>query len=160
MPISMKAAGKFIVHLATALVGGMVLGFIFTQMLHPSGTVDPRFDPPYSAMWWGAAFVLGVLANAVMEDKSAQWVWLVRVPWLIFWVSVSVIDYDRLSSYGYSPGQYTWHEYFTNRDCVQECLGLLLGTTPALNSIAYSIGAALALKLFKPRISRPLIDTP
>jgi hypothetical protein len=160
MTIPMKAVGKFIVHLGAAFIGSMVLGFIFSQSLYPSGTIDPWFDPPYSAFWWGSAFVLGVCTNALLKDRSAQWVWPIGVSWLIFWIVISAAGYSPRSSYGYSPGQYIWHEYFTNRDCLAECLGLLFTTTPALNSLAYSIGAMLGLKLFKSSGVTPLIETP
>ena len=158
MPTLPKVA-RVALHLGAALLLTMILGFIFSTVLHPSGTVNPWFDPPYSPVWWGTAVALGAVMNRLVRDNSALWIWLGGAAWLSLWVLDSRTGYDARWSYGYSRNEYIWHVYFTNRDCLEECLGVLFATTPAVNSLAYSIGAMLA-GVFKPRVGISMEDTP
>jgi hypothetical protein len=64
------------------------------------------------------------------------------------WVWDAVHTYDPRWCEGCSVLQNVWRNLFTvgYSSCMQECLGELFGTTPLLNSIAYSLGAFFALR--------------
>ena len=144
----MKGAVVFAAHallamLATVVVGGLMCVAVNSWL----GKVkNPWFDVPYSPLLWGFAFLLGLFVNRVMPNRSARWVWIVGVSWLVLAGASNVRDYDPRWCNGCSLPQYLWYSYFSYGNCTQECLGQLLGTAPMLNSIAYSLGAAIAVK--------------
>jgi hypothetical protein len=136
--------GRFIVHAAAAMVGSFIAGFVVTEILHPSGTANFWFDTPYGPSFWGTALVLGFCLNLRMNDKTSRWAWVAGALWLGFWCAMTIMEYSPQSAKGRSLRQELWIQYFSYRDCIEECLTQMFVMTPALNSIAYSLGAAVA----------------
>jgi len=144
----MKKGLAFAVHVFVAMVVSTVLGGLLLIVLTSrlGKLKNPWFDVPYSPLFWGSAFLLGLLLNRVMWSPSAKWVWIVGVFWLILVAVGDINAYDPRWCDGCSLLQFIWYSTFSYRNCTGECLGQLIGTTPMLNSIAYSAGAALALR--------------
>src|SRR5215472_6462998 len=146
---NLSSIAKFSLHTLVALMGSMGLAWLLFMLFSPwLGTAkNPWTDFPYSPFLWGSAFFLGLLINMATRNRSAKWVWLVGLLWLIAFTTSNVKGYDPRWCLGCSVQQYVWYSLFSYWNCSQECLGQLLVTTPMLNSIAYSIGATLALSL-------------
>jgi hypothetical protein len=145
----MRKELAFSLHVLVAMVASMVLGGVLLIITSPllNKSKNPWFDFPYSPLLWGSAFLLGLLLNRFMRDASARWVWLVGACWLTLLVLGDIKSDNQRLSNDCSLLQFVWYSYFSYWNCTQECLGQLIATTPMLNSIAYSAGAALALRL-------------
>jgi hypothetical protein len=165
--MSAKTTGRYparlTTHIALAMVGSTAVGFIlvilFSTLLRGVGIHGPAlfdrliFDVPYGAFFWGTALLLGFVADREMQDRSACWVGLLGLVLLFLMMLGDVSGLERSQEYrSYRNGDSWQHEYdqllsLDNGKCGDsECLGKLLFTTPAVNSIAYSIGAWLALR--------------
>jgi len=144
----MKGALIYVAHVLFAMIAVMVVGGLACVAANSwfGKAKNPWLDVPYSPLLWGLAFVLGLFVNRVMPNPSAKWVWVVGVSWLILTVAGDIRVYDPRWCNGCSLSQYLWYSYFSYWNCTQECLGQLLGTAPMLNSVAYSLGAAIALR--------------
>jgi len=144
----MKGAVIFVAHVLLAMLLTMLVGLLMCGTVGAwlGKTSNPWFDAPYSPLFWGFAFFLGLFLNRIIPTHSAKSVWIVGVLWLIFWGASDISAYDPRWCNGCSLPQYVWYSYFSYWNCTQECLGQLLGTAPMLNSVAYSLGAAVALK--------------
>jgi hypothetical protein len=142
----MKKAALFGLHVVIAMMVTMVVGGLMCVIVNSwlGKSKNPWVDVPYSPLLWGSAFLLGLLLNRIMLNDSAKWVWIVGLAWLIIFVASDIRAYDPRWCRGCSLSQYVWYGYFSYWNCSQECMGQLLGTAPMLNSVAYSIGAALA----------------
>jgi len=138
----------FAIHVLVWAVGtvlcSLLLIFVFSSVL-PKGE-NVLFDFPYSPLFWGPLLVIGFLVNNIMRHNSGQWVWVIGVLWLASSIASTLRGYDPRWCLGCSASQYVWHSYFTYGDSYEEGLGLVFGTTPMLNSVAYSIGAALGMR--------------
>src|SRR5438034_5409195 len=104
----METIARFAIHVAAATLGSVVVGFIVTTLLHPSGASNFWFDVPYGPPLWGTALVLGACLNSVMTDQSAKWAWTVGLLWLGFWCSLSVADYSPQLCHGCTLRQWIW----------------------------------------------------
>jgi hypothetical protein len=101
-------------------------------------------DVWYTPFVWWPGLLLGFLVNRGRLHRAACFVWFPGLLWLL---------YGILSKATVGPEGMSWMTRVRNElfplkqaDCsMSECLGLLVTTWPALNSITYSIGAAFAL---------------
>ena len=155
-----KMVLRFIMHWAVAAGGSVAVGVILLMFvpLHPVGPhwrlISLFAGFPYSPASWGSALLFGFLVNRRMGDRSALWVGPVGLMVLAAIVLISV-------SGGGQPGHEVarHQDYFSLRHVAgdlfgvdpklcgsDECLGRLFYTTPALNSVAYSIGAYVGLR--------------
>jgi hypothetical protein len=155
-----KTVLRFVMHSALAAIGGVILGFVLLSFvhLHPVGPhwrlITLLADVPYSPAFWGSALLLGFFVDRRMGDRSALWVGPAGLMVLAAIVLISV-------SGGGQPGHELapHQDYFSLRRVAgdlfgvdpnlcggDECLGRLFYTTPALNSVAYSLGAFLGLR--------------
>ncbi len=155
-----KTVLRFIMHSALATVGGLMVGFVFLSFvhLHPVGPywrlITLFAGAPYSPAFWGSALLLGFCADRRMGDRSALWVGPTGLMVLAAIVLISVSGDGQ-------PGRVLaqHQDYFSLRHVAgdlfgvnpnlcggDECLGRLFYTTPALNSVAYSLGAFLGLR--------------
>jgi len=146
--IATKGAVIFVAHVLLAMIATMVIGGLMCVTVGAwlGKARNPWFDVPYSPLLWGFAFFLGLFLNLIMPTHSAKWVWIVGALWLIVVGASDISAYDPRWCNGCSLPQYVWYSYFSYWNCTQECLGQLLVTAPMLNSVAYSLGAAAALK--------------
>jgi len=144
----MKKAAIFASHALMAMIVIMVVGGLICVIVNSwmGKSKNPWVDVPYSPFLWGLAFVAGWLVNHVLPTESAKWVWVVGVAWLLLFATSDISAYNPRWCQGCSIQQHIWYSYFSYWKCSQECLGQLLGTAPMLNSVAYSIGAMVALK--------------
>jgi hypothetical protein len=149
----MRKELAFVVHVFVAMVGSTALGGFLLIIASPllAKSKNPWFDFPYSPLLWGSAFLVGLLLNRAMRNRSARWVWLVGASWLTLLVLGDIKSGNRHWCSGCTLLQSIWYSYSSYWNCSDECLGLLIVTTPMLNSIAYSAGAAVALRFQHPK---------
>lgn len=143
----MRGFKMFAAHLLLWAIGtvvSVIVLFLFSPMAEKA---NPLFDWPYSPLLWGIALLIGVVANNVIRHSSGYWVWVIGALWLAYSIYDTLRGYDPRWCLGCSPSFYAWHSFFAYGDAYQEGLGMLFGTTPMLNSIAYSIGAAVGMRL-------------
>lgn len=160
----MKRVLQFTMHILIAMVLSMVLGSVLSVMFGPIGpsrtpSRNPWLDVPYSPLFWGSAFALGLLTPRYKSYRGATWVWVIGLIWLILFAISSTAAYDPRWCDGCSRSQYLWYGYFSYWKCSDECMGQLFVTTPMLSSIAYSIGAKVASLIIgmggKPELHAP-----
>lgn len=149
----LRFAGTFMIHLVISMVGTMLVGFMLlagVRACEPAiGGNSPvtrlLFDVPYSPFFWGIALLMGFFMNRWLRQRSAHWVWVAGLTSLSIFVWDVVRHHDPRWCEGCSIGEGVWRNFFTvQQDCLQECLGELFATAPALALVAYSIGACLA----------------
>jgi hypothetical protein len=145
------------VHFLTATIGGTFLSVLLTVgiglALSPLRIRVPDLGPIFNPFVWLAGVFLGFSMNRSRRHRSACFVGVLGIVllFLLMLWDVSVIKHSP----GFSSrlgGHYWQYEYDhmlsphnQNADG-EEYLGKLLFTTPALSSVAYSIGAWLALR--------------
>jgi len=143
-----QALKKLAKHSVIAMVGGvvcsMVLGTTVVTVLQEIGLDGLlrrfNFDAWYLPIVWGPGFLLGFLVNRRTLHRAACFVWLPGQVWLATGILGKI-------SHGYNWTQVRIDLFpLKASECgATECLDVLFGTWPALNSITYSIGAAIAL---------------
>jgi hypothetical protein len=109
-----------------------------------------NFDAWYEPLVWGPGLLFGFFVNRRTLQRAACFVWFSGLLWLA-WGILSIASGWRPD--GVSPMTEVRIELFPRKqgECgMTECLGLLFYVWPAVNSVAYSIGASIAL-LSKPR---------
>ena len=148
---------EFPVHFLAAAIGGTFLTVLLTLVagtalaaigIHVSA-VSLTFNP----FLWLTGLLLGYSMNRSRRHRSACLVGVLGVV-LLFMLMLWDISGKKNSSYYSSRlgGHYWQYEYDhllspDDRNCGgEECLGKLLFATPALSTVAYSIGAFLALR--------------
>jgi len=150
----------YVGHLVAAMVASVIIGGVLAALVqHLIGDVGPKnwtlhkvaTDAPYSPLLWGSALLLGLVVNRRTRNRSACWIWVAGLCWLGLWIWDAVSIYDPRWCQGCSLSQNVWRNFFTvgYNSCLQDCLAELFGTTPTLNSIAYSIGAWIAIKRYR-----------
>jgi hypothetical protein len=158
--------GSLLLHIPAAMIVSPVIGIVFSLLLSGSivrllGIESPTMqrvltDVPYGPLIWGSGLALGFFVNRRARNVSACWVGLIGILLLAFLVGHSYHNYESSIYYrkvtNNSFWVYTDNLLFTP-DLAKcggsECLGELVFTTPVLNSVAYSIGAWLALMSLK-----------
>ncbi|MFZ0421014.1 MAG: hypothetical protein WAM04_23135 [Candidatus Sulfotelmatobacter sp.] len=93
---------------------------------------------------------VGFVANRASLKRVACWVWIPGLTWLAFGIWDSARDFDPRSSQGCSAVQYIVNSFFvldSSKCNGGEGAGLsgLFFTLPAFCSVAYSVGAWIAL---------------
>jgi hypothetical protein len=127
----------FLIHQLLAVILCPIVSFFIVFLvgltaIHLSASVYAfLFRSLFSPFYWGAAMLIGFRFNRRVRLHSACWVW--ALPTLAF----SLL----LTRYSIPPREY----YETLLTCHDECLAAMFLGLPAMNCIAYSIGAWLAL---------------
>jgi hypothetical protein len=144
------------VHFLTATILGTILSFLLAigtaVALSPFKIRLPELAPIFDPFVWLAGLILGFLMNRFRRHRSACFVGALGMAlfFLLMLWEVSLIKYSP----GYSArigGHYWQYEYdhmlspHNKNPDGEEYLGKFLFGTPALCSVAYSIGAWLAL---------------
>jgi hypothetical protein len=111
--------------------------------------VSSPFDPPFLAdILIGLAFGLGI--TLWLRSKPAQWAWVLPLAWLVF---LTIGERPTLPIEG-TFLHATWHNFFS-MDPGEEGMGAVFGTAPFYSSVAYSLGAWIALHARRvPHVSR------
>ncbi len=149
-------------HVVVALVGGtlatILIGGLFGAILSKIGVLPPRFPVIFNPFIWLPGFFLGFAVNRFVRHRSAPFVGVVGLVFLVgvmFW-DVSILKHGGHYPY-LTPGNYWDYELLvlfspSDKACGDsECLGKLFVTAPFVISVAYSIGAWLALRFGKPK---------
>lgn len=158
-PTIQSRAFRFIFHGFAATLGGPVIGLMLLLPFWNGAAHHQGFfvlllaGSQYSPAFWGSGFLLGLVINDHMQNRSAQWVGPICVVLLLCgflydsWF-LSHSTYFRVAAQGHF-WRYEYDHLFSldDRNCGgDECLGKFFGTLPVLTSIAYSAGAWLALR--------------
>jgi hypothetical protein len=148
---------EFPVHFLTAGIGGTFLTVLLTMV---AGTALAAIGIHASAVslivnpfLWLGGLILGFSMNRSHRQRSPCFVGVLGVA-LLFMLMLWDISAKENSPYYSSRlgGHYWQYEYDhllspDDRNCGgEECLGKLLFAAPALSTVAYSIGALLALR--------------
>jgi hypothetical protein len=140
------AEGSFFLHTLTAMLGGGFCAcFLHLLLMRTAArSADPNLFLWYSPLSWWPGLLLGFAMNRRARNSSGCFVWLsgglllVALALILFWANQSwdhtISDLFPLSSAEHSP---------------DDELGLcqLFFVWPAVNAVAYSLGASLAALL-------------
>jgi hypothetical protein len=149
-----KTAAIYATHLVIAMIASTFVGSMLVLALgyRLAKPLGPLVSSPFTPLLWGVGLAAGILLTRASHSTSGRWVWVCGLLWLAFLVSRDLRGYDPRWCQGCTKLQFIWYNYFTSRNCMQECFGEFLGTVPMLNSLAYSIGAAVWLRFNQHRV--------
>jgi hypothetical protein len=160
----MKAVAWFVAHTILATIASIVIltivdGAILALVARLGYRPGDFFDSPCSPFVWWPGFLLGFLVNRKTQNRSACWAWTVATGWLAYGIWDECRIY-RFPSWYPPKGDFVhraWHMFFSSDSKEWGGGGLLLFifTWPALNAIAYSVGAWLALWLGRSSLREP-----
>lgn len=149
------ALARLVFHCIVAMIVASVLAVLLGAFVGAMFASAPRLQDLATAVGvaspflWGPGAVLGFLVNKTARSRLACWVWLPGVVWVVNPILASIRDYDPRYSQGCTPTQNMLNEFFilNSHRCggASTVLTGLFFVLPALNAIAYSIGAAVAL---------------
>ena len=146
----------FALHVFLAMGVGTALGLALELILdrsagalgiHTSGTLGV-----FSPFLWIGSILLAALINSRVHHRSARWVGVVGLCYL---VAVLVVYhtplFERSSVYQTPSGDYSLSHglylLFSPSCKSGDCLEQVLITVPVLNSLAYSFGALLGFRV-------------
>ncbi len=147
-----------VVHVPVAIFGAVIFAIMLDWLasaIFPTVGIRRALSLGivYNPFLWVFGMLLGLLVNRFTRHRSACWVGAVA---LLFMFAVMVWDISIFKRSGYyatlTHGHYWKYELgqlFSRNDAScsdSECLGKLFVTFPVVASIAYSIGAWLALR--------------
>jgi hypothetical protein len=129
---------SFLPHVLLAMAGGTCAGIaadaFFLEPLLGGHRRLPNFGV-YNPIFWVFGLILGLFVNYRTKNRSARYVWVVGVAYLVFVLS------------GEHQGYSHAFQLLFSTNCEDGgCLGLLFFTVPFLNSVAYSGGAWFGLR--------------
>jgi len=144
---------SFLLHASVAMIIGPIVALMvglgavivfnnspgINSVLNAGGAANP--------LLWGPGLILGLLVNRFTLKSAACWVWLAGMVWIACGVFVSVFSYHARFAGICSPLDSIRNGFFPygSSDCGDH-ENLMLLTVPTLNSIAYSVGAWVALR--------------
>jgi hypothetical protein len=145
---------RLVEHTAIAIAGGvicsMLAGLAFDGVLcalGSEGTIRRLASAWYGpAIWWPGT--LGFFVNRRMLHRAACFVWLPGLVWLALGIlsmatSSGPVEMSSMAHLRVELFPMTRSDY--DACALNQCLGPLLWTWPALSAVTYSIGAALGL---------------
>jgi hypothetical protein len=152
-----RATGSFLFYtFAAMIVGPMITGIViyvltdvfgtFSLHLKAIGEIGGLANP----LCWGPAFALGLALNYIARQRSACWVWLCGFVWAGMGIQDSVRYYNPLYSQGCTNFENIVNAFVTLNS--HRCggggstLAGLFFTFPAVSSVAYSVGAWVAIR--------------
>jgi hypothetical protein len=161
-----RSIGIFLLHSACATAGVLVLTFALlglgsTLFPEPAGPVVAvplaNFHPgPPEAFWHRLMYrpfdspflgeialglILGFTINLLLRSKSAKWAWTLPLAWFLLLVATNGPVYPPQDTFLHV----IWRDYFGFQPA-DEGFVQFVATVPLLGSIAYSLGAWLALR--------------
>ena len=148
---TVESAGQFAVHGIAALYVSSILTVLIAVILH-SPHLEPilEFGGIANPFLWASGFVLGFLINRSTHTWIAALTWTAGLAWLAAAIWDSVSRYDPRFSQGCSAAEDVLNAFFivnSYRCSGGESMAFLFFTLPAVNSVAYSVGAWLSLRL-------------
>jgi hypothetical protein len=133
------------VSVVCSVLCGILVQVVLTAVGEGGLPRQANFDAWYWPFIWGPALVLGLLVNRRTLQRAACFVWFPGLLWLASGILRIATGWHPD---GVSPMTEVRIELFPRKqgECgMTECLGVLFYVWPAINSVAYSIGAAIAL---------------
>ena len=137
---------KLVYHIPLAMVASMIVATLLSMFLL-------RDSVPFGPSVWLAGFGLGFLINRKLRDRAACWVGIIGVLGLAILIICSYRGFETSAYYRQQTGDSYWayldESLFTsdsNKCGSSECLGQFFFTAPVVASVAYSLGAFLALR--------------
>jgi hypothetical protein len=161
---SLIAAGAlFALHVFVAMVIGSLFIFVAGAIADPLLEHAPsrlksvvECGGLLNPVVWVPGVVLGLFVNRFLNRLTSRrdagcWVWIVGVAWLSLGILGSVRSYEARYAQGCSALQDVFNAFviLNTRRCEggESTLAGIFFTIPAINSIGYAVGAALALRL-------------
>ena len=125
----------------------MLAGLAFDGVLcalGSEGTIRRLASAWYGpAIWWPGT--LGFFVNRRMLHRAACFVWLPGLVWLALGILSMATSVEMLSMTHLRVELFPMTRSDYDGCALNQCLGPLLWTWPALSAVTYSIGAALGL---------------
>jgi hypothetical protein len=146
--------GSFLLHAAAAMLISPIVVFAAALcavlIFKNSSGVNSVLDAGgvASPFLWGPGLILGLLINRFALRSTACWVWLVGVAWIAYGVFAAIYSYHAHFGGICSPFDSIRDGFFSiaSRYCGDHS-NVMIFTMPALNSIGYSLGACVAMRL-------------
>ena len=130
----------FVCGIASTLLAGGI-GNSLPPIYKPLVDVFGVFNP----FMWASGLIVGFFLSRITRARYACWVWLPGVVWLTYGIWGSVHLYDPRWYQGCTASENVVNAFFllNGRKCGggESTLAGIIFTTPAINSVAYSIGA-------------------
>jgi hypothetical protein len=137
----------FAVDLSAVVIFNNSVGI--NSVLNAGGAANP--------LLWGPGLTLGLLVNRFALKSTACWVWLAGMVWIACGVSASLYTYHARFAGICSPLDSIRNGFFSYASYASSYCGdgrnLMLFTVPTFSSIAYSLGAWVALRFGRSRQS-------
>jgi hypothetical protein len=143
------------------MVGGIVSVLLTGAIENLLEETPARYRPlTHLIDWYGpyvcaVGFALGFVINRRTLKRAACYVWIAGLTWLAVGIGSSVNNYDPHFYQGCSVLENVANSFFilNGRECGGggSTLGGVFFAMPAMNSVAYAVGAWLALRLRKRR---------
>lgn len=148
-----SAPGSFLLHASMAMVispvAAMVVGLGAVIVFNNSPGINSVLSAGGVAnpLLWGPGLILGLLANRLALKSTACWVWLVGMVWIACGVFASLYTYHARFAGICSPLDSIRNGFFSyaSNYCGDD-ENVMLFTVPTFSSIAYSLGAWVALR--------------
>jgi hypothetical protein len=162
---AMRTAVSFLLHASVAMVISPMVVFVvvlsavilfnnshgINSVLNAGGAANPFL--------WGTGLILGLLVNRFALKSTACWVWLVGMVWIACGLFASLYTYHARFAGICSPLDSIWNGFFSYGSYGSSYCGdhqnLMRFTVPTFNSIAYSLGAWVALRFGASGTSMP-----
>jgi len=113
--------------------------FWINSVFNAAGVANP--------LLWGPGLILGLLVNRFAQKSTACWVWLAGVVWIVYGVLAALYSHHARFAGICSPLDSIRKGFFSLAAgyCGDGSNGAL-STVPTFSSIAYSLGAWVALR--------------
>jgi hypothetical protein len=146
-----ESVGQFAIHGFAALYASSMFTVLVAVILDsPRLKSILEFGGMASPFVWASGFVLGFLINRSTHTWIAALIWTAGLAWLTVGIWDSVRHYDPSFYQGCSAAENAWNAFVvmnSYRCGGAESMDGLIFTLPAVNSVAYSAGAWLSLRL-------------
>jgi hypothetical protein len=155
-----SATGSFLLHATVAMVISPIVVFAVilsaVVMFNYSHGIQSAFNAGGLAnpALWGPGLILGLLVNRFALKSTACWVWLAGIVWIAVGIVASLHTYHVRFLGICSPLDSIKGGFFSFGSNYAYCGGgenVFLFTVPTFSSIAYSLGAWVALRFGRVR---------
>jgi hypothetical protein len=156
---------SFLLHASVAMVIGpivvFVVGLSVVILFKNSGGINSVLNAGGAAnpVLWGPGLILGLLVNRFALKSTACWVWLAGMFWIACGLFASLYTHHARFAGICSPLDSIRNGFFSYSSYGSSYCGdhrnLMLFTVPTFNSIAYSLGAWVALRFGASGTSMP-----
>ena len=153
---------SFFLHASVAMVIGPIVVFVvglsaailfknsrgINSVLNAGGAANP--------VLWGPGLILGLLVNRFALKSAACWVWVAGMVWIACGLFTSLYTYHARFAGICSPLDSIRYGFLSyGSSYCGDHKNLMFFTVPTFNSIAYSLGAWVALRFGASGTSTP-----